>query len=124
MKVIDVDYLQGTERDVQGVGFNSIRPLLASDGMGFTFCRTHIKKGGPYFWHYKNHLEACYIIDGHAELKDMATGANHILGPGMIYVLDKHDPHRFIAKTDVVLVSVFNPPLTGNEIHQKDGSYV
>jgi L-ectoine synthase len=38
---------------------------------------------------------------------------------GDIYVLDKHDRHflRGGVNTDLILVSVFNPPLVGTERH-------
>ena len=39
------------------------------------------------------------------------------------YILDNYDNHTFKALTDVVLISVFNPPCTGNEVHKNDGSY-
>ena len=42
----------------------------------------------------------------------------------MTYVLDDYDPHYFEAHEKTVLICVFNPPLTGKEIHQEDGSYI
>jgi ParB-like chromosome segregation protein Spo0J len=38
-------------------------------------------------------------------------------------VLDKNDPHWFEAHQQTVLICVFNPPLSGQETHQEDGSY-
>jgi L-ectoine synthase len=38
-------------------------------------------------------------------------------------VLDKNDEHSFQAVNDVMLISVFNPPVTGTEVHNEDGSY-
>ena len=39
--------------------------------------------------------------------------------PGVIYVLDEHDPHHLEASEheDLILVSIFNPPITGDEQH-------
>ena len=111
------------ERCVSGVGFDSIRVLLERDGMGFSLHKTIIPKGGPYNWHYKHHLEACYCISGIGELIDLETGNRYIIEPDSTYILDKHDNHTFEALEDVVLISVFNPPVTGNEVHQEDGSY-
>ena len=111
------------ERCVSGVGFESVRVLLERDGMGFSLHKTIIPKGGPYNWHYKHHLEACYCISGIGELVDLETGNRHIIEPDTTYILDNHDNHTFEALEDVVLISVFNPPVTGNEVHQEDGSY-
>ena len=47
------------------------------------------------------------------------SGTVHRIEPGTIYVLDEHDDHylRADAAGDMVLVSVFNPPLNGTERH-------
>jgi L-ectoine synthase len=44
------------------------------------------------------------------------------LTPGTLYALDKHDRHLLIADedSDLELISVFNPPLTGQEAHRLD----
>ena len=104
-------------------GFVSRRLLLKQDGMGFTMTRTTVYPTKDFQkWHYKHHLEACYCIKGHGILKD-AKGAQHKVGPGTLYALDKHDKHFFKALEPVVLLCVFNPPLVGQEIHRQDGSY-
>ena len=40
---------------------------------------------------YKNHLEACYCIEGEGTIEDLASGTVHDLKPGTMYALDKHD---------------------------------
>lgn len=104
-------------------GFTSIRYLLAKDGMGFGLHRTEIPKGDWQHWHYTNHLEACYCVSGTGFLKSADTGEIFEIVPGACYVLNNHDDHYFKATTDVVLISVFNPPVTGKEVHREDGSY-
>jgi L-ectoine synthase len=104
-------------------GGNSYRTVLKKDGLGFAMMETRIDKGGPYKWHYKNHLEACMCISGVGILKDLLTGEKSEIRKGITYLVDNNQPHEFTALTDVVLVSVFNPPLTGLETHDKDGSY-
>lgn len=101
----------------------STRLLTASDNMGFTVCKTVIPKGGPHHWHYTNHLEACYCIKGKGELTDLKTGTKHLIVPDVTYVLDNHDDHTFEALEDTILISIFNPPLTGNEKHNENGEY-
>ena len=123
MKVVDVNSLIGTERDVVGRGFRSVRPVLHSEGVGFSVHKTIIPKGKPQRWHYKQHLETCYCIEGEGVLINLTTGVEHPIYKDVIYILDDNDDHTFEAKTDVVLISVFNPPMHGGEIHDKDGSY-
>jgi L-ectoine synthase len=126
MKVIDVDNLNVAEyqgRITRFTGGTSIRPLLARDGMGFSLHKTMVDKGGPYHWHYPNHLEACYCISGEGELTDLETGNKYVIVPGVMYVLDNHDNHTFEAFEDTVLISVFNPPVIGGEKHDENGVY-
>lgn len=40
-----------------------------------------------------------------------------------MYALDKHDPHLFEAYEEVILICIFNPPLKGGEVHDKNGNY-
>lgn len=125
MFIRTIKEIENTDRDVNfsHEGFKSQRLLLAKDGMGFSFHKTIIPKGLKQIWHYKKHLEACYCISGEAFVTDMSTGnVFHVL-PETIYVLDKHDRHEFEAIKDTVLISVFNPPVKGNEVHKEDGSY-
>lgn len=125
MKVMNAMDLHGTEREVKCPkgGFTSIRMLLASDHMGFTMTRTTVHPTKQFQkWHYKHHVEACYCIKGRGLLK-MAGGKILKIKPGMLYAPDKHDKHWFKATETVVLLCVFNPPLKGKEVHQKDGSY-
>ena len=113
-------------KDVKGVDFiggKSYRTVLKNDGLGFAMMETRVDKGGPYKWHYKEHQEACMCISGEAILEDLETGEKSDIYEGVTYLVDNNQPHLFTALTDVVLVSVFNPPLNGNETHDKDGSY-
>lgn len=111
------------ERKVKFNAGISERILLERDGMGFSLHRTIIPKGGPYHWHYKNHLEACYCISGLCQVIDLNTKRMWIVEPGDTYVLDDYDDHTFEALEDTVLISVFNPPVKGQEVHKEDGSY-
>jgi len=125
MRVVDVAKLEGTERAVKcpKKGFTSYRALLERDGMGFSMHKTVIPKGSPQHWHYTKHLEACYCISGYGILTNLATGERHHILRDMVYVLDNHDDHTFQALDDVILISVFNPPVKGSEVHKEDGSY-
>jgi len=67
-------------------------------------------------------LESCYCVSGKAILE--VGEEKHEIAPDTTYVLDKNDPHYFKAIEETVLICVFNPPLTGQEVHQEDGSYI
>lgn len=125
MKVVRLDDIRGSCREVHcpNGGFTSFRFLLARDSMGFSLHKTVIPAGPPQHWHYKNHLEACYCISGKGLLTNYRTGQYWAIYPDVCYVLDKHDDHTFEALEDTVLISVFNPPVTGTEVHLHDGSY-
>lgn len=119
MKTINV-------KNVKGVAFNggtSFRTVLKKDNLGFAMMRTEIKKGGGYKWHYKHHKEACMCISGKGFIIDLTTNEKHEIFEGITYLVDNHQPHIFFAETDVVLISVFNPPLAGNETHDENGNY-
>lgn len=123
MKVVRVNELIDTDREVKGNGFVSLRPILEKDNMGFSMHKTIIPIGGPYKWHYKYHLEACYCIKGRGILTDVKTGIKHMITKDCVYILDRNDEHTFEALEDMCLISVFNPPVKGTEVHKEDGSY-
>jgi L-ectoine synthase len=105
-----------TERDVAWGNGQSRRFLLARDGMGFTLTDTTIDAGTESLLEYRQHMEACYCIEGEGELVDM-DGNVHRLVPGTMYALDKHDRHRLRARTTLRLLCVFLPALQGTERH-------
>jgi L-ectoine synthase len=112
-----------TERRVDSDGWNSVRLLLAGDQMGFSFHITTIYADTELQFHYKNHLESVYCIAGEGSIEDLATGEVHEIRPGVMYALDKHDRHILRGKTEMTMACVFNPPVTGKEVHRADGSY-
>ena len=124
MKVIKTSELPSDRVvDCPKGGFISNRILLASDGVGYGMTKTVIPVNGRQFWHYKNHVESCYCVSGKALLTNATTGQYWAIEPDMTYVLDHHEPHYFEALEETTLICVFNPPLTGREVHGEDGSY-
>lgn len=115
--------IEGTGRDVGAPTFQSRRLLLAEDGMGFSFHDTILHAGSETTMWYRHHLEAVYCIDGEGELEETDSGVVHQIRPGTLYALDRHDRHKLRALTDLRMICVFNPALTGAEVHQPDGSY-
>lgn len=118
-----LDDIDGTERDVHAPTFKSRRFLLASDGMGFSFHDTVLYAGSTTDMWYANHVESVYCIEGKGELTDLETGDVYKVEPGVLYALDRHEHHRLRAITDLRMMCVFNPPLTGQEVHDGDGIY-
>lgn len=125
MIVRDLNDAKNTERHVFSDGWDSVRLLLKSDGMGFSFHITTIYAGAELTMHYKNHLESVYCVDGTGSIEDCETGEVHKIRPGVVYGLDRNDKHILRADPDkpMIMACVFNPPVTGNEVHQDDGSY-
>ena len=123
MKIRTIEEIKGTERDVKFKEGSSLRVLLEKDSMGFSLHKTIIPKGEKGHWHYKNHKEACYCVSGKGVLTSLDDGSVYSILPDTTYILDNHDNHTFEALEDVVLISVFNPPIKGKEVHKEDGSY-
>jgi L-ectoine synthase len=111
------------ERRINAETWNSVRLLLKSDGMGFSFHITTIYAGTTTKMHYQNHLEAVYCIQGRGVLRDFGTGQEHTIEPGVVYALNQHDEHELSASEELVLACVFNPPLHGKEVHDETGAY-
>jgi L-ectoine synthase len=126
VKIISISDVENTPREVHCPkgGFTSLRFLLARDGMGFSVHKTVIPVGEPQHWHYKNHLEACYCVSGWGVVTNLKTGQQHMIREDTLYALDEHDDMTFQALQPTVLISIFNPPVIGDEVHGPDGSYV
>ena len=124
MIVRSLEKIVGSERDVAGPGWKSRRLLLAGDGMGFSLTDTVILEGASLTLEYKHHLEACYCIEGEGDITALSDGVTHKLQPFTVYALDQNDRHTVRANNgDMRLVCVFNPALSGQEVHREDGSY-
>lgn len=125
MIVRDLATESATSRRVDSDGWTSVRLLLKDDGMGFSFHITTIHAGAELQMHYKNHLESVFCIEGMGSIEDLATGERHTIRPGVIYALNENDKHvlRAEAGGPMVMACVFNPPVTGNEVHGPDGAY-
>ena len=126
MIVRKLDDIKGTERDVDTDGWNSRRLILKDDNMGYSVHDTVIKEGAELNMWYKNHLEAVYLIEGKGEIEDLKTGETHDLETDTIYALNDNDQHVLRANkgTHMRMVCVFNPPVTGKEVHDEDGAYL
>ncbi|MDR9484966.1 MULTISPECIES: ectoine synthase [Sediminimonas] len=123
MIVRDFNDLTNTDRTVSDAQWTSVRMLLADDGMGFSFHITFLEAGSEHTFHYKNHFESVYCMQGKGSITDLATGETYEIKPGVMYALNEHDKHTLRADEELVMACCFNPPVTGKEVHQADGSY-
>lgn len=123
MIVRNVQDLHGTDRDVDNGNWVSRRFLLAKDGVGFSVNETTIRAGTETYMWYKNHTEAVYCVGGEGEIEDLTDGTVYPISDGTIYVLNGHEKHILRAKTELRMVCVFTPPLTGREVHDAEGIY-
>jgi L-ectoine synthase len=127
MIVRTLDEARQSERCVTAPNGNwqSVRLSLKDDGMGFSFHITTIFAGSESHIRYQNHLETVYCISGEGEIETVVDGKVYPIRPGTVYMLDKHDEHFLRANlgVDMVMACAFNPPLSGKEVHDKNGVY-
>lgn len=123
MIVRSVKDVAGTKGEVQTERWRTLRFLHREDGMGFTLTDSVLEAGMDQVIWYKDHLEACYCVEGEGTIEDLQSGRTYNIQAGTMYAVDKHDRHRVRVKTRMRLICVFNPPLAGGEIHDADGSY-
>lgn len=122
MIVRSVDEVAGTDRDVRGERWRSVRLLTRDDGLGFSLSETTVDAGAELELRYRHHQEACFCIEGEAEITELETGTVRRIGPGSVYA-PEHDRHRVRVIRQLRLVCVFNPALSGRETHDADGGY-
>ena len=125
MIVRTLQQAEKTDRRVEDPNGNwdSVRLLLKDDNMGFSFHITTIYAGADFQMHYQNHLESVYCMSGEGEVETLGDGKKYSITPGTIYILDKHDKHVLRAFKEMKMACVFNPPVTGSEVHNADGAY-
>ena len=124
MIVRNIKDIIGTENDVSTETWTSRRVLLKKDGMGFSFHETIIFPGTETHIWYQNHVEAVFCIEGDGEIETVADGKVYKLGPGVVYALNNNDEHYLRGgKEPLRVICVFNPPLSGQEVHDADGVY-
>ena len=125
MIVRTLEEIIGSENDIQSETgtWVSRRLLLKRDGMGFSFHDTTIFAGTTTLIWYKNHLEAVYCVAGEGEIEVLGTGEVYKIRDGVMYALNGHEKHHLRAFSDMRMICVFNPPLTGKEVHDEEGVY-
>lgn len=115
--------IRKSDKHVKSDGWVSDRLLLKDDDMGFSFHVTTMFAGKELHMHYQNHLEAVLVLKGRGTIEDLGTGETHELKPGVMYALNNHDKHIVRPTEDILCACVFNPPVTGREVHDENGAY-
>jgi L-ectoine synthase len=123
MLVRTIAEITDTDADIKTENWRSKRIILAKEGVGFSVHETTLYAGTVNDFWYANHIEAVFIVEGEGEITDLATGETHQLGPGSLYLLNDHDKHQVRPRTQMRTVCVFNPPVTGREVHDENGVY-
>lgn len=116
------DDVIGTKGEASGESWHSLRLLHQEDGMGVTLTDSILEPGFMMDLWQKNHLEACYCLEGEGTVEDLESGTVHDVKPGTLYAMNDHDRHRVRAKTRMRIICTFYPALTGGEVHDADGS--
>ena len=123
MIVRTTEEITGTDRDVVADGWRSKRIVLGGDRVGFSFHETTIDAGSTHIFHYQNHVEGVWLVEGEGTLTDLDNDRTYDLAPGTMYLLNGHEKHRVEARTQMRMLCVFNPPVTGQEVHDENGVY-
>ncbi|QOR71968.1 ectoine synthase [Ruania alkalisoli] len=123
MLVRTIDEINDTDSDIKTPNWRSKRIVLAKEGVGFSVHETTLYAGTENEFWYANHYEAVFVVEGEGQIIDLATNEVHELKPGSLYLLNNHDKHRVLPRTDMRTVCVFNPPVTGREVHDENGVY-
>lgn len=117
--------IRASEKNVMSENntWESARMLLKKDGMGFSFHVTTLYAGAEIQLQYLNHFESVFIMKGKGTIENLENGELHTLSPGVMYALDQHDNHLLRIEEEIVCACVFNPPVSGQEVHDTNGSY-
>lgn len=123
MKIVNLEDVKGSEQEVDAGNWTSRRLLMKDDNMGYSVNDTIIRAGTETHIWYQNHLEAVYCIEGEAEVETLKDNKTYRITPGTLYALDEHDEHLLRGIKDARMICVFNPPLSGREVHDENGVY-
>ncbi|GGE61255.1 ectoine synthase [Actibacterium pelagium] len=122
MIVKTLEDVLGTKGEAHGDKWHSMRLLRAEDGMGVTLTDSILEAGFEMTLWQKNHLEACYCLEGSGTVEELDRGIIHQIRPGTLYAMNNNDRHLIRIAERTRLICTFVPALTGDEVHDEDGS--
>jgi L-ectoine synthase len=106
----------GTARDVHGPGWKSRRVVLAGEGPDYSVHETTLDAGVRLSFEYQHHRETVYCVAGEGTIEDAHAGRVVRLAAGGLYSAGIGEDHVITADTELKLVCIFSPPLTGDEV--------
>ena len=71
----------------------------------------------------RTHVEVNLVLEGSGTLTSLDSGQTWPVSPGTLYVVGPADRHTLNLKGPIRVISLFNPPIKGNEHHQDFGGY-
>ena len=122
MIVKSLEDIVGTKGDAHGDKWHSLRLLHVEDGMGVTLTDSILEAGFEMDLWQKNYFEACYCLEGEGTIEELDNGKIHQIKPGTLYAMNNNDRHHIRAISRMRLVCTFFPALSGDEVHDADGS--
>ncbi|MCY4608312.1 MAG: ectoine synthase [bacterium] len=122
VRTVDDLVRQGRQLSVAGGSATTVRMLLRDDRVGFSLSDVRLAAGSRNVLWYRHHREANYVLDGTGEVTDLGSGETWKMEPGMMYCVGPEDRHSMHARSDLRLLSVFCPALTGDEQHDAEGT--
>ena len=108
---------------ISHVGTEAYRYMTMEDECGLTIATARPPAHSSAVLWYRNHVEANYILEGEGWVEDLTTGEKRDLAPGSLYVVGPKDRHQVTWLTDLWVMSIFNPPIYGDETHDDQGGY-
>lgn len=84
--------IENTERDVCWGNSRSRRSCSSATGWAIVSPTPSWRREPKSLLEYKNHMEACYCIEGEGEIESEHKNV-YPLRPGTMYALDRHDKH-------------------------------
>ena len=125
MLVLTASDIAGTGRE-RWVGDGSAHVLCylaEAEGCGFSFSDLRIAgDSSGMVLQYRHHVEVNLVLEGTGSLTRLDTGESWPVAPGTLYVVGPADRHTMELKGPIRVISLFNPPIRGNE-HHEDGGY-
>ncbi len=122
MIVKTLENVLGTMGEAHGNKRHSMRLLHAEDGMGVTLTDSILEAGFDMTLWEKNHLEACYCLEGRGTVEELDSGNTHDIRPGTLFAMNSHDRHRIRITERTRLICTLVPAIIGFGIHDKDVS--
>lgn len=89
--------------------------MLAAEGIGYSVHETTLAAGISLRFEYEHHRETVYCVSGEGCIEDLSSGRAAALSAGGLYSAGIGEPHRITTTTEMRLLCIFTPPLTGSE---------